>query len=677
MVEATVTLYKDIGIYPDYKRTMLFDTKTQQNNWFDAITVKKTVTANYNKLQNSFVLHEDVGNVYQYTYVRIKNLDSSGRYYYGFVSNVTLVDEENTQFDIALDPIQTFMCEWELGECLVMREHCNRWTKSSNSPIRVTPNLEPVTAFTDAYLASEEAISPNYYIGIIAFVDNTPYFTVSEYTDGTGTIKTRIEKVDKENASRLRYCIVPLDKENKQLYTNFDLRDYESESSEPTRFTCKVPKYNDFLEGTFTDKLNLDPEAVIGSWIIATHNLTPIYENGAVNYFEVPLVEYISGQGFTYWLNKDSNIKVVSSFEINWTQDAFPDAIVQCLSFEQIAEIFSDEQVIFNKDSYTGYLPSKPDSATKIAEDRFEPALYMAPYMKRGILSNMTSIVEVPDNIFFQNRTVTLNTVITTQDVKQYIAVGATSLDNPKKQTLAISGAVGVNPAIGVDMLTDNWRSYCLQQRESDRNTVKSQIIANTITNMVGMGYGGALVGSRANSGQNDRMKGDQGNSMPISRAGGFGRAMMSASAFGMATGLVTSAVQGWDMWNQQMAKESSIKNQPNTLASAGTGTVLLNDNNYNYYWYVTVVDDNTFETAYNNFRYYGYIVNRVEVPNIKSRYYYNYICTLNTTIKGSLSADIKQAIATIFEKGITFFHADHCNTTEYNNYENIERSLL
>ena len=92
---------------------------------------------------------------------------------------------------------------------------------------------------------------------------------------------------------------------------------------------------------------------------------------------------------------------------------------------------------------------------------------------------------------------------------------------------------------------------------------------------------------------------------------------------------------------------------------------------------YETIVDDVAYETAKNNFRYYGYIVNKIEVPNIKSRYYYNYICTLNTTIKGSLSADIKNAIAKIFEKGITFFHADHCNTTEYNNYENIERALI
>lgn len=676
MVEATVTLYKDIGIYPDYKRTMLFDTKTQQNNWFDAITVKKTVTANYNKLQNSFVLHEDVGNVYQYTYVRIKNLDSSGRYYYGFVSNVTLVDEENTQFDIALDPIQTFMCEWELGECLVMREHCNRWTKSSNSPIRVTPNLEPVTAFTDTYLASEEAISPYYYIGIIALVDNQPYYNTFTYTDGEGTVKTRTEKVEKEDASRLRYCILPLDKNNNQLYADFDVT---IDGKGPTTVTCPLPKYSEFLEGTFTDKLSLDPESVIGTWIVPTHNISPIsneYGHKAVNYFEIPNVDIITDD-LKYYISRETNARLVNMQVIESLKIFIPVSMVQCLTYEQISQIFSDEQVIFNKDSYTGNLPSKPDSATKIAEDRFEPALYMAPYMKRGILSNMTSIVEVPDNIFFQNRTVSLNTVITTQDVKQYIAVGATSLDNPKKQTLALSGAVGVNPAIGVDMLTDNWRSYCLQQRESDRETAKSQIIANTITNIAGMGYGGALVGSRANSGQNDRMKGDQGNSTPISKAGGFRRAMMSASAFGMATGLLTSAVQGWDMWNQQLAKESSIKNQPNTLAVAGTGTVLLNDNNYNYYWYVTVVDDNTFETAYNNFRYYGYIVNRVEVPNIKSRYYYNYICTLNTTIKGSLSADIKQAIATIFEKGITFFHADHCNTTEYNNYENIERSLL
>ena len=669
MVEATVTLYKDIGIYPDYKRTMLFDTKTQQNNWFDAITVKKTVTANYNKLQNSFVLHEDVGNVYQYTYVRIKNLDSSGRYYYGFVSNVTLVDEENTQFDIALDPIQTFMCEWELGECLVMREHCNRWVKNSSVPLRITPNSEPVTAYTETVTNSQSIITSDVSLNVIAITLAEPYW------DSVAQIK-----VDEKNSSRLMFLVIPFYPSS--IAPRFmKIKFRKDTDTEFEEYALNLPTAREVMNGSVPSRLGINPESVIGSWIVPCHGLA-IVESRAKRYETESTVDTVNVLEISQVITHEGIIYDTNTAVLAIGSGGIGDLVnsvygIQVFNNEQIKQVFNSSVNI----ELTDYLdkPTKPTSATTTFSDTYEPALYMAPYRRRGIISNCASLLEIPDNIFLKQYTYLHKRLIcSTSGVSQELFVDNSSgITTESRNSTALMGSFGKDLNIASDILSNEWLSYCLTSRQSDRDSVKSQIISNTITNMVGMGYGGALVGSRANSGQNDRMKGDQGNSTPISRAGGFGRAMMSASAFGMATGLVTSAVQGWDMWNQQMAKESSIKNQPSQLTVSGDGYVYCLDDNYEYKYYETKVDDNTYETAVNNFRYYGYIVNRVEVPNIKSRYYYNYICTLNTTIKGSLSADIKQAIATIFEKGITFFHADHCNTTEYNNYENIERSLL
>ena len=669
MVEATVTLYKDIGIYPDYKRTMLFDTKTQQNNWFDAITVKKTVTANYNKLQNSFVLHEDVGNVYQYTYVRIKNLDSSGRYYYGFVSNVTLVDEENTQFDIALDPIQTFMCEWELGECLVMREHCNRWVKNSSVPLRITPNSEPVTAYTETVTNSQSIITSDVSLNVIAITLAEPYW------DSVAQIK-----VDEKNSSRLMFLVIPFYPSS--IAPRFmKIKFRKDTDTEFEEYALNLPTAREVMNGSVPSRLGINPESVIGSWIVPCHGLA-IVESRAKRYETESTVDTVNVLEISQVITHEGIIYDTNTAVLAIGSGGIGDLVnsvygIQVFNNEQIKQVFNSSVNI----ELTDYLdkPTKPTSATTTFSDTYEPALYMAPYRRRGIISNCASLLEIPDNIFLKQYTYLHKRLIcSTSGVSQELFVDNSSgITTESRNSTALMGSFGKDLNIASDILSNEWLSYCLTSRQSDRDSVKSQIISNTITNMVGMGYGGALVGSRANSGQNDRMKGDQGNSTPISRAGGFGRAMMSASAFGMATGLVTSAVQGWDMWNQQMAKESSIKNQPSQLTVSGDGYVYCLDDNYEYKYYETKVDDNTYETAVNNFRYYGYIVNRVEVPNIKTRYYYNYICTLNTTIKGSLSADIKQAIATIFEKGITFFHADHCNTTEYNNYENIERSLL
>ena len=674
MVDASITLYKDIGLYPDYKRSMLFDSKTQQNNWFNSISnnLKKSLIANYNKIQNTFVLHEDVGNVYEYTYVRIKDLDSSGRIYYGFVTDVVLVDDENTEFRIALDPIQTFMCEWSLGECLVAREHVDRWKTTNDLPARVTPEGEPVNGFANFHLSNLNPLESPYYAGIIAISDKSRYY--AEVTD---------EYIEENDASRVTFLIVPLSPTGEVLYTSVI---YDIGGKETGPMAYPIPSFSEFVNGSVSSRLGLDPESVIGAWVL-THHGFDIYTKNildqvgtsrkCVNFFASNARWHIKINDSKRYPYEDSSAmpyKSIKSIGVD-----VPIAFIQKITPDNIKQVFVTETAL----PFSAYFdkPRKPPSVTVAYSDIYEPVLFMAPYRTRGVVSNGTQILEVPDNIFFSEAVIRtyISTVISTQDVYQQIYVYGKSIDATNKQSVALMGGVGKNSAIGTDVMNNNWLSYCLQQRESDRNTVKSAIISNTITNMIGMGYGGALVGSRANSGRNDELKegGRTENSIPISRAGGFSRAMIRASAYGMATGLVTSAVQGWDMWNQQLAKESSIRNQPNSVAVAGTGYPLIYGKNSGLGFYEAKIDDVNYEKARDNFRYYGYMVNRVEVPNIKSRYYYNYICTLNTTIKGSLASDIKSAIATIFEKGITFFHADHSDTTEYNDYENIERSLL
>lgn len=674
MVDASITLYKDIGLYPDYKRSMLFDSKTQQNNWFNSISsnLKKSLIANYNKIQNTFVLHEDVGNVYEYTYVRIKDLDSSGRIYYGFVTNVVLVDDENTEFRIALDPIQTFMCEWSLGECLVAREHVDRWKTTNNLPARVTPEGEPVNGFANFHLSNVKPLESSYYAGIIAISDKSRY-----YAEGTD------EYIEENDAPRVSFLIVPLSPTGEVLYTSVILN---TKGTDGEAVAYPIPTFSEFVNGSVPSRLGLDPESVIGAWVLTHHGfgIFTKYVNdqlGAsrkcVNFFDSNAKWHTKIKDSKYYDYEDSSAIAYQSIKVIGLD--VPIAFIQKITPDNIKQIFVTETQL----SFSSYFvkPTKPTSATIEYSDIYEPVLYMAPYRTRGIVSNGTQILEVPDNIFYSEDVVRayISTVISTQDVYQQIYVYGESIDEANKQAVPLMGGMGKKSAIGADIMNNNWLSYCMQQRDSDRNTVKSAIISNAITNMIGMGYGGALVGSRANSGRNDELKegGRTENSIPISRTGGFSRAMAMASAYGMATGLVTSAVQGWDMWNQQLAKESSIRNQPNSVAVAGTGYPLIYDKNSGLGFYEAKIDDVNYEKARDNFRYYGYMVNRVEVPNIKSRYYYNYICTLNTTIKGSLASDIKSAIATIFEKGITFFHADHSNTTEYNDYENIERSLV
>ena len=93
--------------------------------------------------------------------------------------------------------------------------------------------------------------------------------------------------------------------------------------------------------------------------------------------------------------------------------------------------------------------------------------------------------------------------------------------------------------------------------------------------------------------------------------------------------------------------------------------------------------DDVTFQTAYDNYRKYGYEVSRFETPDINSRKYYNYIQTLYFKINGALTGDEKDTISRIINNGVTFVHMDYSSIigypTDTSGYEleNIERSLI
>ncbi len=61
----------------------------------------------------------------------------------------------------------------------------------------------------------------------------------------------------------------------------------------------------------------------------------------------------------------------------------------------------------------------------------------------------------------------------------------------------------------------------------------------------------------------------------------------------------------------------------------------------------------------------YGYATNRVKIPNLKGRRYWNFVMTENCTVKGDMPASSKEAIARIFDGGITLWH----NIDQIGNY--------
>lgn len=88
--------------------------------------------------------------------------------------------------------------------------------------------------------------------------------------------------------------------------------------------------------------------------------------------------------------------------------------------------------------------------------------------------------------------------------------------------------------------------------------------------------------------------------------------------------------------------------------------------NRFNYVFYRCQINAQVARSVDDYFSMYGYAINRVMVPNITSRPYWNYLKTRHCTLTGSVPADDMRKLCQIFDNGITFWH-DGNNVGNYN----------
>ena len=91
---------------------------------------------------------------------------------------------------------------------------------------------------------------------------------------------------------------------------------------------------------------------------------------------------------------------------------------------------------------------------------------------------------------------------------------------------------------------------------------------------------------------------------------------------------------------------------------------------NMHFYVFVKTVRDEYAEQLTNYFKMFGYKVNKLEIPNTKSRENYNYIKTIDANIVGNIPSNDLSAIKGIFDKGVTIWHTDNVGDYSLTNNE-------
>lgn len=119
---------------------------------------------------------------------------------------------------------------------------------------------------------------------------------------------------------------------------------------------------------------------------------------------------------------------------------------------------------------------------------------------------------------------------------------------------------------------------------------------------------------------------------------------------------------------NSMQQVSNALTQPPSSQGNSGNGSTLLATNKY---WFT--VQNKTVKVEYARqldlfFDMFGYKVNTVKVPNIRSRPNWNYIKTINCTISGNVTPPYYRKICDIYDSGITFWHSQDVGNYSLNN---------
>lgn len=657
MIPVTVTFYGDVGFDRSYNHVIDFSNESERDAYFSPRILKTVQNCAYNKPMNSIQLKCSYTEALNFTYCKFiigSNVNSQKKIY-AWVDDVVLItdqkDDNNVfipiiQINISIDPWQTFLFDFTLGESFVAREHVDRFKLNGDGSRGWCLDNSSGNDNVGAYKRLTELCN----------LSQTYTFTINGTSYTTKIIWLVLQKVVTDSGyglSQTEIIFIPVTPTSTTIKWRGDT----------SNLAFHIITLEDVIEGTFLQFLGVDPETVANVSFIPFDIGVPFVDNNGIldfNFYFRNEPRTPTGNEFTRIGMRDTNLSNIEHMAYSYKAGAVGKTI----------ELNRD--VTFSGIDFT--VPSNNDVYSRT----HEPQLYKEPFYKivvideqeieRGVLPSFSA------NVINGFKGVRLKLLLDTVEVKLRI-VPLYVIENPN---IVLSDRLWIEYSLNrVDVLKSNWMSYLLQERETARQMISSQINQQAIASAIGgVSSSVGMGGQQAMSVRKAQASGSQAASM-LSEGGAFGA--------GALVGLGVSAIQtvGGYIANkhfafeQQDIREKAVRMKANNVLLNGT---FKSSVNLSIKFCVVRCDETTINLKSLEFHKYGYSVYFYETPNTKSRKYFNYIATNIVKIEGSLNNDIKMSLMEIFNNGVTIWHGDYISElTGIGDYskENIERSLI
>lgn len=615
-----IYLLKGVPLNTSYEHTIDFKNKDEQFSYFYSL-VKHVITKyTYIRREREYLSVElPLTALDDVNYILFRSADGE-RLYYAFVTDKTFTNDTTSAIFYQIDVMQTFQFDYKWNASYIKQAHVDRWT----------PEHKPIYSKTDEGL--------DY---------GTEYSVESAY---------RLEQ-----DSNVRWLLVTM-KDYSSITTGGAITDFTEISPAPSTFIAfLVPiaikpgtatTWNQFLVSN-KDSIDItgDTDSVLQFAdypslikIMLSTNLGDFINSVALLSYN-PFIESVSRSGDVY------NVALSSNASYGVAEFSGGGRTYQFL-FIRAAQSANFQSVLARAEWTIGLENTLPTAAqwaeikskpyTTPRDKRYESKLLCAPY-RYNLLTDWRN-----SPVIFKNEYMTTDEIVVNYSLAlSHNAPMRFWIKDYKRDPEGRYTSLSQPMAPEFPIISDAYAQYMLQ----NKNTIQTNL-TNAMINA------GAGVISGAISG------------------GGIGGA--PGAAFGALTGAAGGILNVTAQIRSENAKQADLRAVPDGVINTSDSAFNIVDRNDVVTFYRMAICCENEHIIAEIFNMSGYKVNRVEIPNTRSRTRFNYIQTVGANITGSISQRFIEELKAIFNNGVTIWHYnnEHFNMLDYS-YENIEVNLL
>lgn len=619
-----IYLLRDVPLTSSYEHTIDFKNADEQFNYFYGFIKKQISKYTYIRKEREYIAVElpltDLDDV---NYMLFRSADGE-RLYYAFVTDKAYSNPTSSVIFYSIDVMQTFQFDYKWNASYIRQAHVDRWT----------PEHKPIYSKTDEGLdyGTEYAVESAYRIE----QDNEVRWLLVTLKDYSAILSSGYS-TDSSRAdipSTFISALVPFSKKANvasDVYDGYVIANASDVTIIGGGDENRISNYRGFIDAMLHNGL--------GNYVVSISLLS--YNPFVLDTIDTGTADYQVhlNPSATYGL---SRIKVFT--------DETSDATLSLLIIRTAPkELYNG--ILARADWDIG-LTSLPTSAqwdeikkkpyTTKRDKRFESKLLCAPY-RYNLLTDWRT-----GPVIFKNEYMTPDKIeVNYSFAPTHNAPFRYWIKDYKRDPEGRYTTVSQPIAPEFPVINDEYASYILQ----NKNTIQTNV-TNAMINA------GAGVISGAISG------------------GGVGGA--GGAIFGAATGAVQGALNVSALIRSENAKQQDLRAVPDGIINNNDSTFSVSDKTDVLTFYRMRICCENEEILGEIFNISGYKVNRVEIPNTRSRTRFNYIQTGGANITGPISQIYLSQIKQIFDTGITLWHynKEHFNMLDYT-YENIEVNLI